>query len=179
MTDDIEIHRSNRSVFDISHFQVTYLKVPMKLCRPNDLNMTLNLLFQCRMYGANLVPVSAVSRTRESNGGCCKIWNINIRMVSTVAAAVWGRAFSWRRRTPWDKNWLITDWDFRSYSIPPHSPDLSPSDYHMFWPLKDALRGRRFVDDDEVKEAVHSWLTAQPKTILKSIIFWDMTSCNP
>jgi hypothetical protein len=25
------------------------------------------------------------------------------------------------------------------------------------------LRGRKFGNDDEIKEAVHSWLTAQPK----------------
>jgi hypothetical protein len=34
----------------------------------------------------------------------------------------------------------------------------------VFGPLKDALRGRRFGNDDELKEALHSWLTAQPKT---------------
>jgi hypothetical protein len=27
------------------------------------------------------------------------------------------------------------------------SPDLAPCDFHTFGPLKDALRGRRFVDD--------------------------------
>jgi hypothetical protein len=29
---------------------------------------------------------------------------------------------------------------------PPYSPDLAPSDFHLFGPLKDALRGRRFAD---------------------------------
>jgi hypothetical protein len=33
-----------------------------------------------------------------------------------------------------------------------------PSDYHLFGPLKDALRGRRFTSDEEVKEAVNEWL---------------------
>jgi hypothetical protein len=33
----------------------------------------------------------------------------------------------------------------------------------VFGPLNDTLRGRRFGNDDEIKEAVHSWLTAQPK----------------
>ena len=46
---------------------------------------------------------------------------------------------------------------------PPYSPDLAPSDYHLFGPLKEALRGRRFTSDQEVKEAVHAWLAAQPK----------------
>ncbi|PNF23181.1 hypothetical protein B7P43_G02737 [Cryptotermes secundus] len=47
---------------------------------------------------------------------------------------------------------------------PPYSPDLAPSDYHLFGPLKEALRGRRFTSDQEVKEAVHVWLATQPKT---------------
>jgi len=29
-------------------------------------------------------------------------------------------------------------------------PDLTPSDYQIFGPLKDTLRGRRFTDDDEL-----------------------------
>ena len=45
-----------------------------------------------------------------------------------------------------------------------YSPDLSPSDYHLFGPLKDALRGHRFTSDEGVKKAVHEWLAAQPKT---------------
>jgi len=50
---------------------------------------------------------------------------------------------------------------------PAHSPDLAPSDFHLFGPLKNALRGRRFADDDEVKEAVHDWLRNQPQNFFK------------
>ncbi|XP_021930927.1 histone-lysine N-methyltransferase SETMAR-like [Zootermopsis nevadensis] len=53
---------------------------------------------------------------------------------------------------------------FQILQHPPYSSDLAPSDYHVVGPLKDALRGRRFGNDDEVEEAVHSWLKAQPKT---------------
>ena len=45
--------------------------------------------------------------------------------------------------------------------MPPHSPDLAPSDYHLFAPLQEALRGRGFAGDDEVKDAVHVWLRSQ------------------
>ena len=41
---------------------------------------------------------------------------------------------------------------------PPHSPDLTPSDFHLFGPLKDSLRGTRFEDDESVIRAVSSWL---------------------
>jgi len=33
---------------------------------------------------------------------------------------------------------------------PPYSPDLAPSNFHMFGPMKEALRGRRFSSDEEV-----------------------------
>jgi hypothetical protein len=47
---------------------------------------------------------------------------------------------------------------------PAYSPDLAPSDYHLFGPLKNALRGRRFYTGKEVREGVHKWLRDQPKT---------------
>ena len=53
---------------------------------------------------------------------------------------------------------------FTVWEHPAYNPDLAPSDYHLFGPLKDALRGRRFTSDKGVKEVVHEWLAAQPKT---------------
>ena len=41
---------------------------------------------------------------------------------------------------------------------PPHSPDLAPSDYHLFGPMKRHLSGQRFNDDDELVNAVKEWL---------------------
>jgi hypothetical protein len=37
---------------------------------------------------------------------------------------------------------------------PPCSPDLAPSDFHLFGPPKDALRGRCFADDGELQHSV-------------------------
>jgi hypothetical protein len=45
---------------------------------------------------------------------------------------------------------------------PTHSPDLAPSDFHLFRLLKEALGGRRFRGDEDVKNAMHQWLRAQP-----------------
>jgi len=53
---------------------------------------------------------------------------------------------------------------FEVLEHPAYSPDLAPSDYHLFEPLKNALRGRRFSTDKEVREAVHKWLGEQPQT---------------
>jgi len=53
---------------------------------------------------------------------------------------------------------------FEVLEHPAYSPDLAPSDYHLFGRLKNALRDRRFSTDKEVREAVHKWLRGQPKT---------------
>ena len=45
--------------------------------------------------------------------------------------------------------------------IYPYSPDLAPSDFHLFGPLKDALHGTRFEDDESVIRAVRTWLCEQ------------------
>ena len=47
---------------------------------------------------------------------------------------------------------------------PAYRPDLASSDFYLFGPLKNAVRGGRFAADDEVKEAVHYWLRSQPHT---------------
>ena len=41
---------------------------------------------------------------------------------------------------------------------PPYSPDLAPSDFHLFGPLKDGLRGEHFETDAEVRCAVKNWV---------------------
>jgi hypothetical protein len=46
---------------------------------------------------------------------------------------------------------------------PPYRPDLAPSDFHKFDPVKEALRRRRFSTDEEVIRSVQNWLKTQPK----------------
>ena len=41
---------------------------------------------------------------------------------------------------------------------------MASSDFHLFGPIKEHLRGQKFADDDEVMEAVLSWLKATPKS---------------
>jgi histone-lysine N-methyltransferase SETMAR len=55
---------------------------------------------------------------------------------------------------------------FEVLDHPAYSPDLTSSDYHLFGPLKDALRGCHLTSEEEVKEAMHEWLPAQSKTFL-------------
>ena len=56
---------------------------------------------------------------------------------------------------------------FEVLKHPPYSPDLAPSDFHLFGAVKEQLLGQKFVDDNEVMEAVQSWL----KVTLKSFFF--------
>ena len=60
---------------------------------------------------------------------------------------------------------------FEVLEHPAYSPDLAPSDYHLFAPLKDALRGRKFSSDESVQKAVHQWLCDQPKTFFSDGIY--------
>ena len=52
---------------------------------------------------------------------------------------------------------------FEVLKHPPYSPDLAPSDFHLFGLVKEHLRDQKFADD-EVMEAVQSWLKATPKS---------------
>jgi [histone H3]-lysine36 N-dimethyltransferase SETMAR len=54
-----------------------------------------------------------------------------------------------------------------STEAPPYSPDLAPSDYHLFGPLKRGLAGKHFDSDDEVKAAVRQWLRDQPDSFFR------------
>jgi transposase len=47
---------------------------------------------------------------------------------------------------------------FEVLSHPPYSPDLVPSDSHFFPHLKRDFKGTHFTSDDEVKQAVTSWI---------------------
>ena len=57
---------------------------------------------------------------------------------------------------------------FEVLKHPAYNPDLAPSDYHLFAPLKDALWGGKFSSDEAVQKAVHKWLCDQPKTFFSN-----------
>ena len=57
----------------------------------------------------------------------------------------------------------IQDLSFECLPHPPYSPDLAPSDFHVFGPLKEAMGSKSFRSDEEVQQAVHEWLRSQPK----------------
>jgi hypothetical protein len=47
-------------------------------------------------------------------------------------------------------------------SHPPYSPDLAPSDFHLFLHLKKHVAGKNFDDDDdEMQEEIMTWFKGQ------------------
>jgi len=49
---------------------------------------------------------------------------------------------------------------FHSLDHPSYSPDLTPSNYHLFYGLK-KLKGRHFSSDAEIIAAAETWLDEQ------------------
>jgi hypothetical protein len=43
---------------------------------------------------------------------------------------------------------------------PPYNPDLAPSDFHLFTPIKDGLRGQHFPSNHTVIWVVKQWAGA-------------------
>ena len=57
---------------------------------------------------------------------------------------------------------------FHCLGHPPYSPDLAPSDYHLFPGLKKQLKCRHFSSDAEVIVAAETWLNGQPSDFFLS-----------
>ena len=73
---------------------------------------------------------------------------------------------------------FITSFKWEQMDHPPYSPDLAPSDFHLFLRLKKFLGGKRFDDDDDLNDAVQKWLTSQATTfceegIQKLVLCYD------
>ena len=50
---------------------------------------------------------------------------------------------------------------FQCLDHPPYSPDVAPSDYHLFSGLKKQMKGRHFWSDAAVIAAAETWLDGQ------------------
>jgi len=59
---------------------------------------------------------------------------------------------------------------FQFLDHPSYSPDLAPSDYHLFPGLKKQLKGRHFSSNVEVIAAAETWLDGQPSELFLSCL---------
>ncbi len=56
---------------------------------------------------------------------------------------------------------LLKDFDWTVFSHPPYSPDLAPSDFHLFPSLKKWLGGRHFDSDVQLQATVDEFFSKQ------------------
>ena len=72
----------------------------------------------------------------------------------------------------------IQDMSFECLPHPPYSPDLAPSDFHVFGPLKEAMGGKSFGSDEEVQQAVHERLHSSQKTFFFLEVYMHFRSAG-
>ncbi|UYV77404.1 hypothetical protein LAZ67_15000883 [Cordylochernes scorpioides] len=53
---------------------------------------------------------------------------------------------------------LLENFKWEIFTHPPYSPDLAPSDFHLFPALELHLEGKHFANDDEVQAEANHWL---------------------
>ncbi|KAJ8882410.1 hypothetical protein PR048_014218 [Dryococelus australis] len=65
---------------------------------------------------------------------------------------------------------LLASFQWEVFDHPPYSPDLAPSDFHLFPVLKKWLRGWRFNTNDELQDTVTTWLNRQRQHSLRRVL---------
>ncbi|GBP46371.1 Mariner Mos1 transposase [Eumeta japonica] len=64
------------------------------------------------------------------------------------------------------KNYLKTlDWELLPHT--PYSPDIAPSDYHLFRSMAHALSEQRFTSYEDTKNWVDSWIASKDKEFFR------------
>ncbi|GBN76051.1 hypothetical protein AVEN_55395-1 [Araneus ventricosus] len=60
--------------------------------------------------------------------------------------------------TPAATQEFLYQFGWEIFDYPPYSPDLAPSDFHLSFKLKEFLGNKRFGSDEELENAVITWL---------------------
>ncbi|GFU26070.1 histone-lysine N-methyltransferase SETMAR [Trichonephila clavipes] len=111
----------------------------------------------CEVYGQNAMSDSMVRRwVRQFNEGRSEVHDeersgrpslITEELVHAIDEKIKENRFCWDL-----------------FDQPLYSPDLAPSDFHLFLHLKSFLAGKNFSNDKELKENVSNWLKTQAAT---------------
>ena len=75
----------------------------------------------------------------------------------------WHFVAIWQCSTPWCSCNTYNHPNLKSEYLahPPYYSELTPSDFHVFGPLKEVLRGKSFKSNEEVTQAMDKWLQSQ------------------
>ena len=65
-----------------------------------------------------------------------------------------------------NKKLLELGWTVLSH--PPYSPDLAPTDYHLFRSLADHLTEKRFENEDHLKSELTNFFSSKPSQFYES-----------
>jgi transposase len=60
-------------------------------------------------------------------------------------------------------NEMLRNFKWEVLEHPTYSPELAPSDFHLFGPLKHHISAEHFSDDEAVEREVTAWFRQQPK----------------
>jgi histone-lysine N-methyltransferase SETMAR len=74
-----------------------------------------------------------------------------------------------RPHTAWATQERIQELQWQLLKHLPYGPDLAPSDFHLFCPLKNHLGGKSFAYDEEVETEVRKWLRQQSKEFYAAV----------
>jgi hypothetical protein len=118
----------------------------------------------CRLAGLaetwSNIEVRSVIRFMRLKG--TSLAEIHRQLVEVYGANVMSQKHVWVWCTAFDNGqphaWVVRRNNWEVLDHPPYSPDLAPSDFHLFGPLKKHLGGRQSATDGEVQQAVMSWL---------------------
>ena len=102
-------------------------------------------------------------------------FDVSVRLFRTAAEANSHVALFWSMtmyaHVPPGRQTLLHDefhWD--TFDHPTYSPDLAPSDFHLFLKMKEHLAGKRHADDEDLQHAVVDWLNSHMRTY--SMLSW-------
>jgi histone-lysine N-methyltransferase SETMAR len=73
---------------------------------------------------------------------------------------------------------ILQEFGWEVFEHPAYSPELAPSDFHLFPKLKEFFGGRRFKSGEEVKDAVREWLNGLAAEVYDEGIQKLVTRCD-
>lgn len=112
-------------------------------------------------FGLILLELSALNITSDTYESSLKTLNEKLRTQRPNKKKIILLHDNARPHTAKKIKKLISDLKWELLEHPPYSPDLSPSDYFLFSPLKNYLRGIRYPNSEELEFSIRNWFEKQ------------------